>query len=80
MPDHTENLVLEHLKAIRTDVAAIRDELRELTHRTGRVELAIAGLRRDMAHFDESHAEISVRIDRMNERIERIERRLELQP
>ncbi|MEK8090465.1 hypothetical protein [Thermithiobacillus plumbiphilus] len=56
MADDTENLVLEHLKAIRADLAAARDDLRDLTHRTGRVELAIAGLRRDMAHFDESHA------------------------
>lgn len=80
MTDNMESLVLEQIKAIRADLAAVRDDLRELTHRTGRLELAIAGLRRDQAHFDESHAETSVRMDRLNERIERIERRLELLP
>lgn len=77
MSDKAETLVLEHLTAIRTGVAEMRDGIRLMACRTGRVELAIAGLRRAMANLDDSLAEISVRIDRMNERIERIERRLE---
>jgi hypothetical protein len=35
-------------------------------------------VRRDFAHSEENAAAISVRVDRLNERLERIERRLEL--
>jgi len=40
--------------------------------------MAIAGLRRDSALSEETIAEHSIRFDRLTERIERIERRLEL--
>lgn len=78
MSENTENLVLELLRAIRGDIASIKDDVRELTHRVGRVELAVAGLRRDIAHFEEATADQSVRLDRISERVDRIEKRLEL--
>lgn len=78
MSDNVENLMLEHLKAIRADISSIKADLKENTSRLGRVELAIAGLRRDMAHYDEGSAEQSLRMDRIVDRIERIEKRLDL--
>lgn len=54
MTDNMESLVLEQIKAIRADLAAARDDLRALTHRTARLERAMAGLRRDQAHTDET--------------------------
>ena len=78
MSNNVENLLLEHLKAIRADIAGIKADLKENTHRLGRVELAIAGLRRDMAHYEEGSAEQGLRMDRLAERIERIEKRLDL--
>jgi septal ring factor EnvC (AmiA/AmiB activator) len=76
--DNINNLLLEHLKAIRADVASLKADLKEAIVRMGRVEVSLSGLRRDMAHADEGLAEQSVRIDRISERIERIERRLDL--
>lgn len=78
MTDNVENLVLEHLRAIRADIARMERKQDEAITRLGRLELAVAGLRRDVAHTDEAAAEQNVRIDHLAERVERIERRLEL--
>jgi uncharacterized coiled-coil protein SlyX len=78
MTEPTENLILEHLKRFQADLAAARERDSEMLARLGRLELAIAGLRRDIAHFDEGAAEQSLRLDRLVERVDRIERRLEL--
>ena len=75
---NVENLIIEHLKALRAGQDRIETDVRELTHRVGRVEIGIAGLRRDLSHYEEGTAEQSVRMDRLNERIERVERRLEI--
>ena len=37
----------------------------------------MAGLRRDFAHSDEQVAAMSVRLDRLSERFDRMEKRLE---
>lgn len=80
MSDSTDLLLLEHLKAIRADIAGIKADLKENVRRLGRVEMALAGLRLDMAHHGEGMAERSLRLDRLAERIERIEKRLDLSP
>lgn len=78
MGEPIENLVLEHLKRFQASQERSERKLDEVIHRLGQLETAVAGLRRDFAHADENAALLSVRLDRMNERIERIERRLEL--
>jgi len=75
MAEKVENLMLEHLKRFQAGQERIEHRLIELTQRVGRMELLLA---RSNAGHDESYAEQSVRIDRMDERIDRIERRLEL--
>ena len=74
----SDNLVLEHLRHLRSDLAGLRDDVRELKHRITGVELAIAALRRDNAAQAESDAHLSARMDRQGERLERIERRLDI--
>ena len=78
MTENTENLVLEHLKHFQLGQKRIEHKLDEHTQRLGRIEIAIAGLRRDIAHGEESWAEQSVRIDNLAKRLERLERRLNL--
>jgi septal ring factor EnvC (AmiA/AmiB activator) len=78
MTDNVESLVLEHLRAIRVDIARVERKQDETITQLGRLELAVAGLRRDVAHTDEAAAEQGLRIDHLAERIDRIERRLEL--
>jgi uncharacterized coiled-coil protein SlyX len=78
MTEPIENLILEHLKRFQVELASARDRDSEMLNRLGRLEIALAGLRRDVAHFDEGAAEQGLRMDRLAERVARIERRLEL--
>ena len=78
MSENVENLILEHLKRFQAGQDRIERKIDEHTQRLGRIEIALAGLRRDIAHNEEAWAEQSHRMDHLVERIERIERRLEL--
>ena len=78
MESDVENLILEHLKPFQASQDRIERKIDEHTQRLGRIEIAIAGLRRDMVHNEEGWAEQSVRIDHLAERLDRIEKRLEL--
>lgn len=73
-----DNLLLEHMRAIRADLGDIRETQREHGHRLTRIEGSVAGLRRDQAGDAEDVARIDGRFDRIMERIDRIERRLEI--
>jgi hypothetical protein len=64
MPADTSNLILEHLRAIRSDLHEVREEQREQRIRLGAIE--------------RTTAEMSLRLDRMHDRLDRIERRLDL--
>ncbi|MBN6739483.1 hypothetical protein JKG47_02830 [Acidithiobacillus sp. MC6.1] len=76
--NNTENLMLEHLKRFQAGQDRIEKKLDEVVSRLGNLEMSVAGIRRDLAHLEENDAIMSVRMDRLNERVERIERRLEL--
>jgi uncharacterized coiled-coil protein SlyX len=72
------SLLLEHLKAIRADTAGMRVELKEIKSRLSTVEIGIAGIRSDLAHNFADYARQQATLDALTERIERIERRLDL--
>lgn len=76
----SDNLVLEHLRHIRSSIDGLRDEVREVKHRLTALEITVAGVKRDMAHLAEGMALMSSRMDRLEERVERIERRLDIVP
>ncbi|MHB0887236.1 MAG: hypothetical protein ACYC07_00775 [Acidithiobacillus sp.] len=78
MTDNTENLMLEHLKRFQVVLDRVERKLDDLTRRVGNLEMSVAGVRRDLAHLEENDAAMSIRMDYLNERVERIERRLEL--
>lgn len=78
MTDTIENLLLEHLKRFQATLERVERKLDDLTDRMGRVEVSVAGHRRELGVAEENTAAISVRVDRINERLDRIERRLEL--
>lgn len=77
-----DNLVLEQLRLIRTDIAEFKTEidskLSEMTHRLTQVELGVAALRRDAGHDALTIAGQDARYDRLALRIDRIEKRLQL--
>jgi len=64
MDEKTNNLVLEHLRHIRGAVDDTREDMREVKSRLGLLE--------------QQYAIISGRLDRLTDRVERIERRLDL--
>ena len=66
-----ESLVLEHLRYIRLVIDETREDVREIKNRVGSLE-------REVAQVHVKLAEQSGRIDRLVERVERIERRLNL--
>ena len=59
-----ESIVIEHLPYMRSAVDGVRDDLREIKGRLGTLE--------------SQYANISNRMDRLDGRVERIERRLNL--
>lgn len=73
-----ENLIIEHLRVIRADIATLKDDVREIKSRTTNIEAGIAGLKRDNAHSYSEIADQHMRYDKLAERIERIEKRLQL--
>ena len=78
MADDPSNLVLEPLRAIRSDVHEIKTVQREHGHRLTRLEIGVAALRRDQAGDAENTAHLESRMDQMRDEIERIKRRLEI--
>lgn len=78
MPEDTNNLVLEHLRDVRADLRYMRDSLREQGSRLTRIELGLAGLRRDQGSDAGGVAEMGLRLDRLTDQIHRIERRLDI--
>jgi hypothetical protein len=65
MTENIENLILEHLRHIRGRVDQVAED-------------ALSLVRREIILGDESSARQQAAIDRIIERLERIERRLEL--
>jgi len=78
MADNIENLVLEHLRAIKADMAYIKDDVREIKSRVNTLEAGQATIIQQIGHLTGMAAEHHVRYDRLLERIEKIERRLEI--
>lgn len=73
-----ENLVLEHLRAIRADQADTKADIREIKNRMTTLENGQATIIQHLGHLAGSDAEQHATYDRLVERIERIEKRLEI--
>lgn len=67
----TDNLVLEHLRAIRGKMDRLSEDVSEIKARLDVLEYQIGGLTAQNAGF-------SNRLDRLDERLNRIEKRLDL--
>jgi predicted nucleic acid-binding Zn-ribbon protein len=76
--DNVENLILEHLRAIRTGQDRIENEVKEVKHRLTGVEQAITANRRDGVATQEDVYRQQSTIDGLNDRLSRIEKRLEM--
>jgi hypothetical protein len=79
MTDNIDSLVLENLRAIRATQDNHTERFARIESRMGNLELTVAGMRRDLAHMYGEIVEQHAHTDQLIARIERIERRLELQ-
>lgn len=82
MGEQVENLVLEQLRALRNEILAFRSEnqseFSEIKHRLTRVESNIASMRGENIGTQEDVYRQQSVIDQIKERLQRIEKRLEL--
>lgn len=82
MTENVENLILEHLKALRNDLRGFQAEtganFAEIKIRLSSLEERLALAERAIANTHGDNALVQSRLDRVDARIERIERRLEL--
>lgn len=58
-----DNIILEHLRAVRADLASLREDSREIKSRITNIEAGIAGLKRDNAHSYSEIADQHLRYD-----------------
>ena len=70
--ENVENIILEHPRAMRADVAGIRDDMQEVKQRLSGLEAGIGGLKRDAGDLHTENAGQHVRYDRLAARIEKI--------
>lgn len=76
--NNVDNLILEHLKAIRAAVDRLEHEMKEVKGRLTNVESTLIGGRRDVILQEENIFRQQISIDRLAERLNRVEKRLEL--
>ena len=78
MADNVENLIFEHLKRMQAEMAAIRQDTAEIKSRLGSIETGIGRIAQNEASNYAEIIENRHMFDRLLERVERLERRLEL--
>ena len=78
MTDNVENSIVEHLRHIRGRVDQIAEDMTDIKHRMTSLEAGMALVKREVAAGDDTDARQQVSLDRLVQRIERIEKRLEL--
>lgn len=78
MAETIDNIVLQHLIKIQTEQAASRERDTEILSRLSMIESGIARISRDESANYAEIVQDRHSVDKLKERIERIERRLEL--
>ena len=78
MNDAVDNLVLEHLKRFQTGQDRIERKMEEMTRRLSNLEAGQASIIQHLGHLASADAQQQLASDGFDQRLERIERRLEL--
>ena len=76
--DNADNLVIEHLKRFQAGQDRIERKLEEITRRLSNLEAGQASIIQHIGHLASVDAQQQLSVDGFNEKLERIERRLEL--
>ena len=78
MTENAESVILEHLRHIRVRVDRIAEDMGDPKHRSSSLESPMVTVKREVSAGDETDARQQVTLDRLADRLERIERRLDL--
>jgi hypothetical protein len=78
--DGPENLVLRYLRNIDAKIDRLSDRVGRLEGRMTSVEQAVLSVRRDILQVYDGQVNLQHTLDAHGERLDRIERRLELLP
>jgi SRSO17 transposase len=78
MTEKIDNLILENLKKIQAEQASARERDAEILTRLSHIETGIAKISRDESINYGEIVQDRHAVDKLKERIERIERRLEI--
>jgi predicted nucleic acid-binding Zn-ribbon protein len=79
MTDQPDNLMLVYLRRIDAKMDRVLDDIQDLKHRVTALEVGQSRIRQDIAELQGLYAGSQLRMDRIDSRLERIERRLDLQ-
>nr|WP_314623177.1 hypothetical protein [uncultured Noviherbaspirillum sp.] len=74
----TDNLIIEHLRAMRTEIAAVKSDTSDTRQRLVSVEASVVDMRRNVGHVFEDIAHQQLTMDKLLDRVQRIEKRLAL--
>jgi hypothetical protein len=75
MSENIDNIIIEHLKSLRNEIKEFRSETREELQI---IKMRINSLERGQAGSHDDSVILQTRLDRVDGRIDRIEKRLEL--
>ena len=78
MSENVENMVLEHLKRFQATLDRVERKISELTGRVANLEGGLASIIQHLGHLAAADAAQQLSTDNVNDRLDRIERRLEL--
>ncbi len=78
MTENVESIILEHLRHIRVRVDRNAEDMLDVKQRLSSLEQSMVHVKRELVSGDGTDARQQVSLDRLADRIERIERRLEL--
>lgn len=78
MKNQPDNIILDHLRAIRASQGRVENELSEIKMRLSSLERGQAKGHAEYAELYGEHARQQSAIDRLSDRLGRIENRLEL--
>ena len=76
--ENVDNLVLEHLRHIRNKIDQMSEDMKDVKHRLAIVESSQGSIMQHVGHLATSIAQQQISFDRLTDRLERMERRLQL--
>jgi phage shock protein A len=76
--ENVDNIIIEHLRNMRGKIDQIGDDVREMKHRLNNVEATQGTILQHLGHLATSIAQQQLSFDRMTERVEMIEKRLDI--